>query len=105
MKQFIINSSWHIYYIVIIFVSYKEVIVKQNLAYALFAGLLLSSCLFISYNMWKRGDTNSMIFGDISQIEKDLREIQKLEIKKKLNNLKKEDDEIKRINRKATKIS
>ena len=90
MKDFLIKCIWYIQYIVIIVVSYEQIIIKQNLAYALFAGLLLSSFLFISYDMWKRGNTNSMIFGDTSEMEKDLREIQRLEIKKKLIDLKNE---------------
>ncbi len=43
----------------------------------------------IDYHMWLRGG-DSIFFTDRTQIEKDLREIQKLEIAKKLKQLKKE---------------
>lgn len=54
-------------------------IFKGNIAAAIF----LIGFLAIDYHMWLRGG-NSKIFDDTSQIEKDLRKIQKLEIQKKL---------------------
>ena len=69
-----------------------EIRSKQNIALAIFAGLFFSTCLVISYDMWKRGNTNSKIFGDMTKIEKDLRKIQELEIKQKLKELGKENE-------------
>lgn len=58
-------------------------IFKGNIAVAIF----VIGFLAIEYHMWLRGG-KSQIFGDKTQIEKDLREIQKLEIEKKLKQIK-----------------
>jgi hypothetical protein len=50
--------------------------------------LLISTLCFLDYQVWIRGG-NSYLFEDKTEIEKDLRKIQKLEIKKKLEELKK----------------
>jgi hypothetical protein len=50
--------------------------------------LLISTLCFLDYQVWIRGG-NSYFFEDKTEIEKDLRKIQKLEIKKKLEELKK----------------
>lgn len=49
--------------------------------------IFLSVILFLDYQMYLRAD-DSIFFKDKSQIEKDLREIQRLEINKKLEDLK-----------------
>lgn len=59
-------------------------ILKGNIAAAIF----VVGFLAIEYHMWLRGG-KSQIFGDKTQIEKDLRKIQKLEIQNKLKDLKK----------------
>lgn len=50
-------------------------------------GLLLSTLCFLDYQVWVNGG-NSVLFEDKTQIEKDLRKIQKLEIAKKLKQIK-----------------
>lgn len=52
--------------------------------------IIISVVMIIDYHMWLRGG-DAIFFRDKTQIEKDLREIQKLEVKQKLNKLKKED--------------
>lgn len=59
-------------------------IARRNLAMAIVAAALILT----DYQMWVRGG-DSIIFFDKTQIEKDLREIQKLEIKNKLEELNK----------------
>jgi len=49
--------------------------------------IIIASFLFVDYATWIRGG-ESKFFEDKTQIEKDLREIQKLEIAKKLKELK-----------------
>jgi hypothetical protein len=87
MKIFnkIFNFLFGIFFILLFF---HEILGKQNIA----AGLFFSICLVISYDMWKRGNTDSKIFGDMTKIEKDLRKIQELEIKQKLKELGGEND-------------
>ena len=52
--------------------------------------IIISVVMIIDYQIWLRGG-DSMFFRDKTQIEKDLREIQKLEIEAKLKKLKDED--------------
>ena len=57
-------------------------IFKGNLAVAIFCAAII----WVDYQTWVRGG-KSILFTDKTQIEKDLRKIQKLEITKKLKNL------------------
>ena len=50
--------------------------------------IFLSTVLYVDYKIFLRSG-DSFFLGDKSEIEKDLREIQKLEIKQKLKELKK----------------
>jgi len=52
--------------------------------------IILSTVMAIDYHTYLRGG-NSIFFADESQVEKDLREIQRLEIKNKLKELKAND--------------
>jgi hypothetical protein len=88
MKIFFIKFLWFFNIGIGSLISCTQIIDKQNIAFAIFAGLIFSTFLVINYDMWKRGNTNSIIFGDITEIEKDLRKIQELEIKQKLKELK-----------------
>jgi hypothetical protein len=60
-------------------------IFKGNTAVAIVALVFIA----IDYHTWLRSG-NSLFFQDRTQIEKDLRELQKLEIAKKIKELKKE---------------
>lgn len=57
---------------------------KGNIAVA----ILFSVVLLIDYHIWIAGG-DTVFFKDKTQIEKDLREIQKLELKQKLDKLRK----------------
>jgi len=54
--------------------------------------ILLSTIIFIDYKMYIRGE-NAMFFKDKSEIEINLRKIQKIEIETKLNNLLKKENQ------------
>lgn len=68
---------------VVAYVVFSQIL-KGNVAIAPCFIILLA----IDYHMWLRGG-GGYFFYDKTQIEKDLREIQKLEIQKKLEELKK----------------
>jgi hypothetical protein len=67
--------------ILIFIVSYE--IFKGNLGLS----IVIAAIILIDYQMWVRGGSG-ILFTDRTQIEKDLREIQKLEIAKKLKQMK-----------------
>ncbi len=50
-------------------------------------GIFISMIFYLDYKVYLRGG-KSFIFKDKTQLDKDLREIQKLEAKQKLNKLK-----------------
>ena len=54
--------------------------------------IIVTALLYFDYKMYIRGNAN-LFFKDKTQLEKDLREIQKLEVKIKLENLKKQIEE------------
>ena len=62
-------------------------IYKGNVAVA----IVFSVVLLIDYHIWLAGG-DAMFFGDKTPTEKDLREIQKLEIKQKLAKLKQQEE-------------
>lgn len=54
--------------------------------------ILLSTIIYVDYHVYVRGNANSLFFKDKNDLEKDLREIQKLEIKLRLRELQGEKD-------------
>lgn len=55
-----------------------------------YLGIAIFSCviLYIDYKCWIRGQENTLFFKDKTQLEKDIREVQKLEVKLKIEELK-----------------
>lgn len=68
------------FYVIVSIISWE--VCKGNVAMA----ILAAAILLVDYHMWVRG-SKSLVFTDKTQIEKDLREIQKLEMKQKLKDL------------------
>ena len=52
--------------------------------------IVLVIFMYLDYKIYLRGNKNTWFFEDKTEIEKDLREIQRLETKKKLRNLQNE---------------
>jgi len=76
----------NIFKIIAISVVFYLIIYKANIALA----IVMAAALSIDYHIYLRGG-KAVFFADENEMEKDLREIQKLETKKRLKFLKEQD--------------
>lgn len=79
-------SLGNIFKIIVIFVVFYLITSKANIALA----IVIVAVLSIDYHIYLRGG-KAVFFADENEMEKDLREIQKLETKKRLKFLKEPD--------------